>query len=214
VPRWTSSHHRLGHPISAAANEDIPDEVEGRAAGPFKRVSRSFYDTGHHGGHDAQRMFTPPTTSEAAVTWITVFGAVVRPGDDINVNDEFRLQLAARKPRPTADRPAPRNPGRARASQDPQRQDQAPRAARRCRGPRTRRHLHPGRPQRLRSHQQQQLTRPKRLHRSAGVKASACDDCRSCECNCRSCRGDCPLQPVFAASRSEALRCSAFHSVN
>ncbi len=64
------------------------------------------------------------------------------------------------------DRPAPRNPRRARASQDPQRQDHAPAAARCRRGPRAGRHLNVGRPQRVRGDPGQQVVRlPRALAR-------------------------------------------------
>ena len=65
------------------------------------------------------------------------------------------------------DRAAARDPRRARAAQDPQRQDHAPAAARCRRGPRTRRHVDAGGPQRVRGDPGQQVaaTRPARTDR-------------------------------------------------
>ena len=57
------------------------------------------------------------------------------------------------RPRDLTDRAPPRHQDRARTAQDPLRQDHAPPAARHRRRPRTRRHLHPRRPRRLRRHQ-------------------------------------------------------------
>ena len=91
------------------------------------------------------------------------------------------------------DRPPPRNPRRPRTSEDPQRQDHAPTTARRRRGPRTRRHLNPGRPQRLRSDPREQVATRGSFVSAAGARRGP--QARSTLATASTCRPDSTRRP-------------------
>ena len=111
---------------------------------------------GHSGVAEAAVVGATDDTTGQAICAFVILSSADAPDTDEHMVDELRKQVATEiSPiaRPREIHVVPELP------EDPQRQDHAAAAARRRRGPRTRRHLDAGRPQRLRGDPRQQVER-------------------------------------------------------